>query len=48
MTYANDQKIPYAIVIGEDEVKNGIVKLKNLNEKQEEVVNFNDLVNVLK
>lgn len=48
LTYANEEKIPYAIVIGEDEVKNGIVKLKNLNEKHEEEVHLNDLVNHLK
>lgn len=30
LTYANAQKIPFAIVFGEDEIKSGIVKLKSL------------------
>lgn len=48
LTYANDQQIQWAIVIGEDEVKNGVAKLKNLSDKSEETVNIIELVQVLK
>ena len=30
MNYANKQNIPYAIIIGEDEVTNGTVTIKNM------------------
>ncbi|CAD8196519.1 unnamed protein product [Paramecium pentaurelia] len=48
LTYANDQQIPYAIVIGEDEVKQEIVKFKDLIEKKEETINLKDLVQIIK
>ena len=48
LTYANDQRIPFAIVIGEDEVKNGVVKVKNLNEKTEETVKRDEVIELLK
>ncbi len=49
LTYANAQNIPFAIVFGEDEIKNEVVKLKNLTDaKQEIVVPLKDLVTVLR
>lgn len=48
LDYANDAMIPYAIVIGEEEANQGIVKLKSLNEKTEVVVKLEELVETLK
>ena len=31
MKYADKLEIPYVIVVGEDEVNTGIVKIKNIN-----------------
>lgn len=35
-------------MIGEDEIKSGIVKLKSLNEKKEESIEISKLVEVLR
>ncbi|CAD8114236.1 unnamed protein product [Paramecium primaurelia] len=48
LSYANEQQIPYAIIIGEDEVKQEIVQLKDLISKKEEIVNLKDLIKVIK
>jgi len=45
---ADKQKIPYIICIGEDEIKNGEFKLKNLKTGDEKVVKEDDLVKNLK
>ena len=36
MKYADKLQIPYVIVIGEDEVKSGIIKVKNMKTGEEE------------
>jgi len=35
-------------VIGEDEVKNGVVKVKSLNDKTEETVKRDEVIELLK
>jgi histidyl-tRNA synthetase len=45
---ADKQKIPNIICIGEDEIKNGEFKLKNLNSGEEKMVKEDDLAKVLK
>ena len=37
MKYADKLQIPYVIVIGEDEVKSGIIKIKNMKTGAEEI-----------
>ncbi|MCD6227750.1 histidine--tRNA ligase [Candidatus Micrarchaeota archaeon] len=37
MDYANKESIPYVIIIGEDEIKNNVIKLKNMNTGKEVV-----------
>lgn len=44
---ADNEKIPFVIVIGEDETKNNIYKLKKLETKEEFTGNVNDVVSVI-
>lgn len=42
--YADDRKIPYVALLGEDEVKNGVIKLKNMSARTEETIPLNQFV----
>ena len=42
--YADDRKIPFVALIGEDEIKNSVVKLKNMNTRTEESIPMNQFV----
>lgn len=44
LKYANSLKIPYVLFIGEDELKNNKVKLKDMNSGEEKVLDVKDLV----
>jgi len=48
LDYAFDNGIPLVIWIGEEEVKNGVVKVKQLNSKEEEFVKREELVSKVK
>jgi histidyl-tRNA synthetase len=43
LNYANSHGIPYVIIIGEDEIKNSTVTLKNMNLGTQEVISFLDV-----
>lgn len=43
LDYANKEKIPYVIIIGEDEIKNKYLKLKSMSDGNEYQINFNNL-----
>lgn len=43
-SYAFDNGIPLILIIGEDEIKNGMYKLKSLNEKKEYEFKVEDLI----
>ena len=43
MNYANKQNIPYAIIIGEDEVNNGTVTLKNMITGEQETKKVDEI-----
>ncbi len=45
--YANKVNANYTIVIGEDELSKGIVKLKNMVDGEEKEIALNDVVNIL-
>jgi histidyl-tRNA synthetase len=45
---ADREKIPFVLVVGEDEVKSGVFKLKNLKESSEQEILKSDLVQYLK
>lgn len=46
--YAFDNGIPLILILGEDEVKDGIYKIKSLNENKEYEVKLDELVNKVK
>ncbi|MBR1654130.1 MAG: histidine--tRNA ligase [Clostridia bacterium] len=46
--YANRLNIPYVIVIGEDEIKNNVVSLKNMESGEQETLTLVDAINVIK
>eukprot|EP00735_Rhodelphis_limneticus_P006330 TRINITY_DN18720_c0_g1::TRINITY_DN18720_c0_g1_i1::g.20391::m.20391 TRINITY_DN18720_c0_g1::TRINITY_DN18720_c0_g1_i1::g.20391 ORF type:complete len:481 (+),score=192.98,sp/Q2KI84/SYHC_BOVIN/55.23/6e-178,tRNA-synt_His/PF13393.1/2.3e-45,HGTP_anticodon/PF03129.15/6.3e-14,tRNA-synt_2b/PF00587.20/1.2e-13,tRNA-synt_2/PF00152.15/3.7e-05,tRNA-synt_2/PF00152.15/27,HGTP_anticodon2/PF12745.2/0.025,tRNA-synt_2d/PF01409.15/0.052,tRNA-synt_2d/PF01409.15/2.6e+03 TRINITY_DN18720_c0_g1_i1:39-1445(+) len=48
LKYALDQGIPYMLIVGGDEVAQGVVKLKTLAEKKEEVIPRGEIVVELK
>ena len=43
LDYANKEKIPYVIIIGEDEINNKYLKLKSMSDGNEYLINFNKL-----
>lgn len=45
---ANKRGIPYVICIGDEEVKNGKLRLKNLTTSEEKVVTENEIVKIIK
>ncbi|CAG2114623.1 unnamed protein product, partial [Medioppia subpectinata] len=46
--YCEQKGIPFVIIIGEDEVNKGIVKLRNISTREESVIQRENLVNDLK
>ena len=46
--YASRMNIPYVIVIGEDEIANNVVALKNMETGEQVVVSFDDMLKILK
>ena len=46
--YASRMNIPYVIVIGEDEIANNTVSLKNMETGEQVVVSYNDMLKILK
>ena len=46
LDYANKEKIPYVIVYGEDEIKDNIIKIKDMNNNKE--ITINDIKNIQK
>jgi histidyl-tRNA synthetase len=48
LSYANAQRIPVAILIGEDEHKSGVVTVRNLVARSQEKPNREDAVDVVR
>ena len=46
--YADKLKIPYVIVIGEDEIKSGLLTIKNMENGTQEQMNIEEIVKMLK
>ena len=47
MDYANKNNIPYVIIIGENELSSGIVKIKKMNESTDVEVKIDDIDKML-
>ena len=48
LKYADNNKIPYCIIIGPDEAKNNTVTLRNMSSKEQKQLPIEKLVNILK
>jgi histidyl-tRNA synthetase len=48
MNYANQKQVDWVVMLGESEMKEQTVKLKNMHTGEEQVMAFNDLVNTLR
>ncbi len=46
--YANRNNIPYVIVIGEDEIANNVVSLKNMESGEQVTISLEEAINILK
>ena len=46
--YASKLNIPYVIVIGEDEIKNNVVSLKNMETGEQNVLSLEDAIDFVK
>lgn len=44
MKYADQKNIPYVVVVGEEEMKSGRLSFKNMQNGEQEKVNFNELI----
>ena len=44
--YANSLEIPYVIVLGEDEIKNGTVSLKNMETGEQQELTIEKLIQI--
>lgn len=47
MSYANDRKIPFVALVGEEEIKSGKIKLKNMQTGEEKLVTSEQLAKAL-
>ena len=48
LKYADDKKIPYVLLVGEDEMETGILKLKNMLEGTQESIVLEQLIEKFK
>ena len=48
LDYANKEKIPYVIIYGEDELKSGIIKFKDMEKGEEKTLSMQDIPQELK
>ncbi|KAI3384018.1 hypothetical protein SNEBB_002634 [Seison nebaliae] len=46
--FCENNRIPLALVLGEDELKEGKIKLRHIQERKEELVPLDDIVNIIK
>ena len=47
MKYANDKKIPFVIVIGDEEMKSGKLAFKNMNSGEQRLLSSNEIITEL-
>ena len=48
MKHANDRSIPFVALVGEQELRNGLIQLKNMETGEQEEVSLEELINRLK
>ena len=48
LDYANNENIPYVLILGEDELSNNCITLKDMNNKTQEQINLDNLTEKIK
>ena len=48
MNYVNDNKIPFVAIIGETELQDGTIAVKNMNSGEQKTMSINELIDALK
>ncbi len=46
--YANEKKITYVLILGPSEIESGVVALRNMNDRSQQMVPLNEIVSLLK
>jgi len=47
LEYANKRNIPFVIIIGEDEIKNGLIALRDMNNKKQNTVDIKEAIEII-
>jgi histidyl-tRNA synthetase len=47
LNYANKRNVEYIAMLGQDEIANNLISLKNMKTGDQHKVNFEDLLNIL-
>jgi len=47
LDYANKSKIPYVVILGEDEIKSGLVTIKNMESGEQKTINLEETISLL-
>jgi histidyl-tRNA synthetase len=47
MKYANDRKVPFVAMVGEEELKNGVIRLKNMSTGEQQDLSIDNLISQL-
>lgn len=48
LEWANKNNVPYVIILGNDEIENKVIKLKDMNNAKEIVINIDDTLEIVK
>jgi len=48
MSYADDKKIPYVVIVGTDEMQNGMLSLKNMTSGEQQKISIEEIIEKLK
>jgi len=48
LSYANKQEVPFVIIIGEDEVNNNVVALKNMKTGEQSIISLEEVLTYIK
>ena len=48
MSYADDKKIPFVVIVGSDEMQSGMLSLKNMTSGEQEKISIESIIQKLK
>jgi len=47
LEYANRRSIPFVVIIGEDEIKNNLITLRDMNNKKQNTVDIKEAIEII-